>query len=155
MSSTIQVWYFKAGEDKVKLINLPINPETKRVSVASLKEHIGCEYLDGHTWHLADGEYTVWWNDNGLYEDTEYNKTATQVIRKLALNWGSPFLTGNYIVAHYREAEGFEEPISFDIPKMSFKDFITQANEKMKKKVNELKQWVKENNAVVIDMANP
>ncbi len=112
---TTKAWYFKAGEKSVKLIDY--NPD----NVRTLLE---CRTIDCITIYTTKGIFTILFNDNGLYEDTVFNKPAHQVLGKLPINWGT--MNGNYIVRCSKEAENEDEDgINVDMPSIDFKEWIT------------------------------
>jgi hypothetical protein len=114
---TTKVWYFKAGENSVKLIDY--HPD----DIHALLE---CDYLDCQTIYTSKGIFTIYFNDNGLYEDNVINKPASQVLGKLPINWGRQLLTGNYIVkCTTEETDDDGEYIAIDMPSMGFKEWIT------------------------------
>ena len=120
-SKTTKAWYFKAGENKVKLIDY--NPK----DIHSLLE---CRTIDSQSIYTSKGIFTIFYNDNGLYEDTIFNKPASQVLGKLPIQWGT--MTGNYIVKCSIEAtDDDDENIDVDMPTIGFKEWITLCSEVM------------------------
>ena len=112
---TTKAWYFKAGEKSVKLIDYNSD---------NIYTLLGCEMLDCITIHTTKGIFTILFNDNGLYEDTVFNKPAHQVLGKLPINWGT--MNGNFIVKCSKEAEDEdEENTNIDMPSIDFKEWIT------------------------------
>ena len=115
---SVKAWYFKAGEDKVLLIDYVPTYD-------NLRKLLNCETIDGQHIETDIGTFNIMYNDNGMYEDTEFNKPATQVLGKLPIRWGT--MNGNYLVycsktGEYDEAA--DDIVRCDMPSISFKYWI-------------------------------
>ena len=128
MSSSIvskpssKAWYFKAGESKVKLIDYKSD---------DLQTLLECRMVDCQSIYTSKGIFTIFYNDNGIYEDTVFNKPASQVLGKLPIMWGT--MNGNFIVKCSMESSDEEEDnINIDMPTIGFKEWITLCSDVMR-----------------------
>ncbi len=120
---TTKAWYFKAGEKSVKLIDY--NPD----EIYTLLE---CNTIDCQSIYTSKGIFTILYNDNGLYEDTIFNKPASQVLGKLPIRWGT--MNGNYIVKcsiENPDPDADEFNLNVDMPSIGFKEWITLCSDVM------------------------
>jgi hypothetical protein len=122
--SSVNAWYFKAGATAVKLVKYDR-------SLKTLHKLLECDTVDCQVIHTDTGNYTIWYNDNGLYEDKVFNKPASQVIGKLPIRWGT--MNGNFLVTFGKpNPRDDEEDTPADIPAIGFKDWITLCSDVMR-----------------------
>jgi hypothetical protein len=115
--TSFKAWYFKAGESKVKLIDyVPSYKNTQAL--------LQCDTIDSQTIHTDKGIFTIYFNDNGRWEDKVFNKPASQVLGKLPIQWAN--MNGNYIVECSTSAVDDEDYdyIPCDMPSIGFKEWI-------------------------------
>ena len=122
------MWFFDETDPKnVKVVRPKPYDDGKYRDLFTKMLH--CDTLEFRSFGTTKGNFCLVMNDTGLFDDKVPNKTATQVLRKIHLNWGDrPFLCGNYIVFAFTEdAEG--DDIKVDMPNLGFQEFIDLVNE--------------------------
>lgn len=118
----VSAWYFKAGASSVKKITYDGNLKTLQSLIGEYRparvDCIGITLPD-------NSRYSIFFNENGMYEDVNTNLCATQVLGKLPINWdGSKgMMKGNYVVLYMKDADD-EEGRRDDIPEIGFREWI-------------------------------
>ena len=136
---TFKAWYFKAGETKVGLIDY-------KDKLADLRKLLNCGTVGAQSVTVGDVKYTIWFNDNGCYEETEHNATAAKVLGKLPIRWGT--MNGNFLVVAKRvvlDEDGCEEdePTPIDIPSIGFREWIDACSKVIVKNHREMMKMFK------------
>ena len=130
-NKSVSVWYFKAGESKVLSRKVPV--KNGLFDSKKLKTMMGCSNYETYSYTDPMGRIiTILMNEMGRYEDTIINIPATQVFKKIKLNWGEDVLRGNYIVYACRVIQDDEEDYKeerIDMPIKTFQQFIQEYNE--------------------------
>jgi hypothetical protein len=119
--TSVSVWHFEAGVSVVKVIKTPVTLKT-------LYALLNCKTVDAQTIQTSLGIFTIWYNDNGIADETVFNKPASQVLGKLPIRWGT--MNGNFVVTFSKPAKGDDdsdddgEPERADMPIIGFKEWI-------------------------------
>lgn len=145
MKREVKVWWFKDDTANIQVTKVTL-PDYDR-----LRTMVKCRMIDQQCFQTDDKtRYRVWMNDNGLYEDTTPNPAAEKVLRKIALNWGSGVLKGNYVVTkETKEVEDDEDDEDdgwryVDMDVTDIRRWIAEVNETIKQRVVERNKWMKE-----------
>jgi hypothetical protein len=111
-------WFFDADKPAVQLM--------KGSDESGLyKKLLKCKFVGYATCSTKRCSYTIWFNDNGIYEESKTNTAARQVLGKLKIPFGT--MKGNFIV----DAFNINDGETIDMPKIDFKTFIQEVNENL------------------------
>jgi hypothetical protein len=114
--TSFKAWYFKAGESNVKLIDYVPSCE-------NMTALIQCDTVDSMRIHTDKGIFSIYYNDNGLWEDNVFNEPASQILGKLPIDWAN--MNGNYVVKCSTSAVDEDgDYIGCDMPSIGFKEWI-------------------------------
>ena len=122
----VKVWLFSPNSDSVKVIQLKNDFDWD-----DIRPILRCKWIQPYSFTNSETGYSycILMNENGVSEDTEYNKVATQVLKKINLNWGNRRLTGRYIVYCYKaiQKQDYEDEEYVDM-NIGIVEFIKQFN---------------------------